>query len=335
MTRNQLKAYTHAAEKALDWLNQQLQSDGSYGPQIDDLACYYKSPYLFQLCGRLPEAERLLNHIQQRFMQANGDFLTAPDLKSENGAFVEYWAYTNAWIAQAAQKIGCFQVAFPAYQYLQAFYCPVQGGFATNHPCTANAPEPVQDVLTTAHLGLTALYFGDLDKARTAGNLLQNIIRLQPHPNDTFYLRIDSNGDPIATFPEESAIFFQVSATAPNQAYFMIGYPIAFLGKLYDATHESQYLETAKQYCTFASRCHDSLFRFHFSHKVAWGAAILARLTQEQHYADVSQKIADFLLSIQAENGAWLTDRPAHTCFDQTAEIALWLKTISSELSAL
>jgi hypothetical protein len=43
----------------------------------------------------------------------------------------------------------------------------------------------------------------------------------------------------------------------------------------------------------------------------------------------------DHLLTIQDPNGAWLTDQPALTKFDQTAEISVWLQEISAELSTL
>ena len=40
------------------------------------------------------------------------------------------------------------------------------------------------------------------------------------------------------------------------------------------------------------------------------------------------------LHQVQDPSGAWLTDQPAHTMFDQTAEIAIWLKEISAELES-
>jgi hypothetical protein len=43
-----LEKYEQSAEKALNWLLQYLEEDGSYGSAINDLASYYKSPYLFQ-----------------------------------------------------------------------------------------------------------------------------------------------------------------------------------------------------------------------------------------------------------------------------------------------
>ncbi len=166
------------------------------------------------------------------------------------------------------------------------------------------------DVLTTAHLGLTALYFGDLEKATSAGKLLQKFSALQPDVTQGFYLRISDAVNIITDFPQAVGVFFQVSAIQPNQAYFMIGYPIAFLGNLYQATQNAQYMAAAKEYLNFASTCQNHLYTCYFSHKVAWGAAIIANLTGERCFADLAVRIADYLLSIQGANGAWLQEQP-------------------------
>ena len=93
----------------------------------------------------------------------------------------------------------------------------------------------------------------------------------------------------------------------------------------------AEFLETAAQYLDFAMGCHSSIRAFHFSHKVAWGAAIVARLTQKAEYAEFAASIVDYLLSIQAASGVWLETEPVHTTFDQTAEIAIWLREIGRE----
>lgn len=327
-----MEKYRQSADRAVEWLASQLKSDGSYGSTITDLASYYKSPYLLSLSGKFEEANTVLSYIKKAFMRDNSDFTTAGDLKSENGAFVEYWAYMNGWIALTSQKMGRFDVAYPAYQYIKSFYHPKHGGFITNNPGQANN---VVDVFTTAHLGLTALYFGELDKAISAGKLLQRFLELQPEKKSGFYLRLTNDGKLITDFPENAAIFLVVSAVQPNQAYFMIGYPIAFLGKLYKATGNTLYLDTAKDYLDFTLRCHNNIRGFHFSHNVAWGAAIIANLTREAIYVELSTDIADYLLSIQEPDGAWLTEQPAHIYFDQTAEIAIWLREISAELGEM
>ncbi len=65
---------------------------------------------------------------------------------------------------------------------------------------------------------------------------------------------------------------------------------------------------------------------------MAWGAAVLARITGDPCCAELAVTIADYLLGIQDLSGVWLAGRPAHTTFDQTAEIAIWLQEISAEL---
>ena len=102
--------YEQAADRAIVWLTDQLAEDGSFGPRADDLACYYKSPYLLALTGRLREAAQLLDHVKRRFMCEDGDFTTAAERKSENDAFQEYWAYPNAWVALGAQRLARWDV---------------------------------------------------------------------------------------------------------------------------------------------------------------------------------------------------------------------------------
>jgi hypothetical protein len=106
--------YEQAADGGVRWLMASLCNDGSYGPEADDLACYYKSPYLFQLSGRARQATQLLESIRRRFMRPDYDFVTAPRHKSDNAAFNEYWAYPNGWLAMGAQRMGRFDIAFPA-----------------------------------------------------------------------------------------------------------------------------------------------------------------------------------------------------------------------------
>jgi hypothetical protein len=289
--------YQQSADRAVEWLAGQMKEDGSLQIPVEDLACYYKAPYMLFISGKIQEANHMLSYIQKTFGQENGDFTTSRDLKSVNGNFIEYWAYMNGWIALTAQKMGRFDVAYRAYDYLQSFYHPRQGGFTTQQPYGQS--DNTMDVLTTAHLGLVALYLGDLKKAQTAGHLIQTFLFLQP----------------------------------PNQTYFMLGYPIAFLGKLFAATNDSRYIDTAKEYLEFLLTSQGNLRTFHYSHKVAWGAAILAKVTNDARYVDLARSIADYLVQTQGQDGRWLQDEPAYTFFDQTAEIAIWMREICNEFS--
>jgi hypothetical protein len=178
MDQPNLITYHQSADRAVEWLAGQMKEDGSLQVPVKDLACYYKAPYILYISGKIQEANHMLSYIQRAFGRENGDFTTSPEFKSVNGNFIEYWAYMNGWIALTAQKMGRFDVAYRAYHYLQSFYHPRQGGFTTQKPYEQN--DNTIDVLTTAHLGLVALYLGDLKKARTAGHLLQTFLFLQP-----------------------------------------------------------------------------------------------------------------------------------------------------------
>lgn len=90
MVEHDLKKYKQSSEKALNWLLSHLKNDGSYGSVVNDVACYYKSPYLFYISGKIEEANRVLSHIKKTFMRESGDFTTSSEMKSENGAFTEY-----------------------------------------------------------------------------------------------------------------------------------------------------------------------------------------------------------------------------------------------------
>jgi hypothetical protein len=229
----------------------QLRDDGSYGPEADDLACYYKSPYLFQLSGYSREASRLLNFIQDRFMREDHDFSTSADHKSANPAFNEYWAYPNGWIAMAAQRMGRFDIAYPAFSYLRSFHHPGHGGFLAGRPHGSGAEG--MDALTTAHLGLTCLYFGDVERARAAGRFLARLLAIQPELGTGFFLRLARSADLVTDFPEAAAAFHVVSAREPDQAYWpSFCWRVALVGG------SSQGILPTKSLGTFTNTCRRS-----------------------------------------------------------------------------
>jgi hypothetical protein len=135
-----------AARRAAAWVHPRLEH-----AHLDDLACYYKAPYLFHLLGETAFAKYLLDRIRDRFMTSEGDFLTAPGVKSYNPVFAgqDFWAYPNGWIAITAHRLGRFDLSYPAFTYLQRFHEPRSGGFQTRPP----DDESPLDALTTATLG--------------------------------------------------------------------------------------------------------------------------------------------------------------------------------------
>ncbi len=317
-----------SSTKASKWLEKHLTDEGSYKIASNDLACYYKAPLFFMSLGKNQQAHALLDFIQKQFMQSNGDFKTSESCKSSQAALTAYWPYMNGWITLAAQRLGRFDISYPAYQYLSSFYSPRLGGGMPQFPPT-NLGEI--DALMTAHLGLLSLYFGDIQRATAAGNALIRLLALQPDKKKGFYLRLKEQSKLVQEYPLDQSLFYYVSAIDSNQAYFMIGYPIAFLGKLYQATYNQAYLQAAEGYVEFALNCQGNIDCFPYSHKTAWGASLIAMLTKHKHYQDLADRIAHALMEMQQPDGCWFPEDAIETTFDQTTEIAIWLTEMCTQ----
>jgi hypothetical protein len=180
----------------------------------------------------------------------------------------------------------------------------------------------------TAHLGMAALYFGDLQRATGAGRVLQQFLDLQPDSGHRFLLRMEHGGRLHTDYPAEAAGLHVIHADQPGQAWFFIGYPMAFLARLYLATGERDFLSGASRYFDFARRCGKPLIAEHFAHKVAWGAAELGRASGNPEHLALSAKVVDRLMAAQDASGSWLADQAVCTRFDQSAEVAIWLLEI-------
>ena len=58
------------------------------------------------------------------------------------------------------------------------------------------------DILTSAHLGLTGLSFGDLERVKHAGKLLDKLMNIQPNLKSRFNLRMNDDEKLILDFSE-------------------------------------------------------------------------------------------------------------------------------------
>ncbi|XP_078664564.1 uncharacterized protein LOC144907408 isoform X1 [Branchiostoma floridae x Branchiostoma belcheri] len=326
------KSLLEASNDALDFLDSQI-SDPTFQSGHTDIAYYFRAPMAFYLGGATIQAHTMLDFIKTTFMREDGDFIS-PGMdtgkKSINGAYNEFYSYTNGWIAMAALRMGRFDVATYAYQYLKTFLHPTLGGCTTKGPYVEGS-DNVVDLLSTAHLGLTFLYFGDIECGRLCGELVKKFV--EKKEEDKFYLRMSNDGELIKNYEADSADFYVIQADQPQQAFFMIGYPMAFCVKLYAATGDETYRTCAEQIFHFCKTCHESIYAFSYSHKVAWGSALLASCSVEsQKYAESARKIADYLVNLQSSRGGFLDSSEDLENFDQTAEIAVWLREIESEL---
>ena len=315
------KTLIESANKTLHFFESRMLPNGSYGKDVTDISGYYKSPMMFLSAGKSNRTMQILDYVKTNFLQPDGDFLSPGDIKSANSAYTEFWTYTNGWISRAAQQISREDINKPALIFLDSFKNVENGGFFT-HRLDLN--DKITDALTTALHGHIRLERGDIVTAIESGNYLINLIDVQPHLKKGFYLRLDKQDNLITDFSKNESSVHWVNRKKPDQLYFMLGYPIAFLGFLFQSTQNLEFFETAHRYINFLFSCHKNIFISTFSHKVAWACSVLFSISPDQRLEKLITSVMKHFLASQSEEGIWFLEKDMHIAYDQSAEIACW-----------
>ncbi|XP_060608400.1 uncharacterized protein LOC132760434 [Ruditapes philippinarum] len=335
-----MEQFLKASNKTSQLLAGNVAADGSLKDDDvrNDLCSQYKLTTLLAISGYTMEAHILLDRIKKNFMQANGDFISYPEKneigrKSSSFPMTHFWSYMNAWIAMGAQRLGRFDISFPAFEFCKTFFNPDYNLACVTEAFDEANGDSTMDTLSTAHFGLLSLYMGDLEKAKLCGEGLLNLKAVQPNLENELLLRMSvKTGALIANPPKNMEPFFVVKRDSPNQLYFFLGYHGIFMTKLYQVTKDQIFLDSAKAMINFALACHESIYTFSFSHKVAYASALLAVETKEEKYCTLALKIGEYLISMISEDGYFCKEMEPIDKYDQSTEIAIWLREINNEL---
>ena len=334
-----------AIARGANWIIHRQGGDGCLRLEdevvADDPRCYYKVVWALTVAGRLREANLAASYIKSRFMLEDGDFSGGTPRSSEEWFQGRYYTYLNVWIVIGAHKLGRFDLSIPGINYMLRYRDPVTGGFCNEKPYPQG--RYIEDALATSYNGLACLYLGRLEEARGAGNFLIRLLELQPEFEERFYAAMDGEGRLITDFPPEEAIHRVVEAGERQQYYYIIGYPIILLSKLYLATGEKRYLETAERYFSFTKICRGDVYASPPSGKLGWGCALLYRVTKDEEIGRAVKAVTEYLLERQEEEGCWLRfpgfkryrdGEPYPLCgaIDITSEFTAWLSEILQEI---
>lgn len=316
----------HCAHRTAARLGSEQREDGSFGPRHQRVASYATSASLFLAAGRWDLADRVLATVAERFLQEGGGFAGPAEGEAPDPLRSAWPAYPNGWVAMAAQRLGRFEVSEPAWGHFRSYLHPELGGCCVEGPFDPGAPRHV-DMLMTAHLGMCALFFGDGEIAQRAEQLLVRFLDQQPEPT-RLLMRMDGRGDLVRDAAGMPPQALSIDATAAGQAWFAVGYPIGFLGLLHRVTTSGEALRAARGYLDFALSC-PALPDEGSAHALAWAAGVLGEITQSPRYFDMSVAIARSLMAAQGPSGLWREAEDPTTCFDQSAETALWLLEVA------
>lgn len=320
-SKEPISRYQTAADKGAEWLLTQQRPDGSIEPVGLSINSYYKVPLALYSAGHPEEAHRILDYAK------SGDFTPAGDFRSSlRGKFhLDFYTYANCWLIMAAQRLGRFDIARPAFNFVLSFQDPAGGGFCSASPYPEGRSR--QDILSTSFSGLAALSMGRPDVAEKAGGFLKRLAEAQPDPEHALYCATAGDASREALLREEKNTVFKGK---PEQRFYFPGIAAAFLSELFRTTGHQPYRETAVWYLDFWQACGPYAFRSTRSGKAGLGAAFLYQATGEERFLRIAFQVADYLVEIQQPDGRWFGKKGGDPDPSYTAEFVVWLNEIVS-----
>lgn len=324
----------------LDHLTSNIMTD-KFQAANKEIALYFKAVMAFLHAGRIVEANLLLDFIQAEFLQPDGDVVSPglpPGEKSSNAEYNQYYGYINGWLCREGQRTGRMDIRRPAWDFYRKFQHPVNGGQVTGGSFKGDQTD-ITDFFSTANFGLTALELGDFDAAAKATKYIIRAVSLQPNIDKFFYLKQTSEGKFITDgFPEGHYKVYFLKTDQPDQLWFMLGFPLVLLAKMFQVDNNKVCKETADKILDFYDRCLEQKFGCLWSHKMALGTSYMAAVWKEykgtERYVETCEKIVTELLKLQDKNGVFsypgMTERDK---MDQTAEVPTWWSEIAANLA--
>ncbi len=299
-------SFRQAARRGGEWLAEQVHDRGMgsppQGPQV-----YYKSLYALSIVGRQDEALSLLSWTAGNALSKHG----IVRIGNPEGMGV----YRYSWLLQGAWRTGRIGLALRWRDFIRRCQAPCGGFFLQPRE------ESVVEAAWSGWGGMGTLCSGDVEIARRAGDALCGLFGSQSEP-ERLYTTMTPDGEPILG----SGGSF-VDATQPGQTYWRAGIPFLFLMRLYEATEEDRYLQTAWGIFRFLQRASDDAFSHLTAGKSMLAAALLWSVTGDQKARDAAVRQGEYFLSIQSQEGYWTSparDDVVHR-IDHTAEFVIFM----------
>ncbi|MBR2021337.1 MAG: hypothetical protein IJ939_02785, partial [Clostridia bacterium] len=245
-----------AIRNAVDFQLGFLQKDGGYvwDGYVQD--AFHKQAYSWNLVGNNDEAHRILTWIRDNRLRANGSLVLTEDPNdTENNVDV----YKHAWTCQGAHRLGRFDVSYPIYNFIKTLKMPCGG-----YPLQKGMP--FARAMTTAWVGITALYFNDMDEALACADWCIKQLDAQPDPDKFFFM---TKPDGTLALEADGAEF--IDNKKLKQCYWECGFSMMLMDRLYQITRDEKYLGYAKRYMEFLFTCAEDTWSYWGSGKAALG----------------------------------------------------------------
>jgi hypothetical protein len=318
------------------WLVNHQNQDGSWRDLGDpNVGAFYKACWALSEVGQSSAAHRCLDYVRRHFLSAEGDVL--PEQSTTGSSLLGQYPYVNSYLIVGGMRAGRYEIAVPAASSLITQQAEDHGGFYSSW--TEYGRRNTSDTMSSSSAGIACLAAGQIEAARRVADYLDRIVQLQPSGSDRFFTTTDAAGRLHEDIHDNHGGFLRVIDTQkPEQCWFAVGLPMAFLVLLASATGEARYRELADWYFNFQRRCINP-WDGYSSGKGGWGCAMLYRITGEVMYRDIALHVARGITDRQRTDGSWLSGMGSqgelvNADFDLTGEFTLWLSLISANVLA-
>jgi hypothetical protein len=331
-----LAGYRGAARRGADWLLAHMAPDGAIGPVGSQGIYYYRVAWAFALMGELTAAARNLDWIRRHMFSAEGAF--EGDATPQGDFSERYGSYPLACMLVGATLMQRLDLMYPGVRRLLQWQDPETGGIY--HKWDERTAAGEQEIFPTAQAGMTFVLTGQLEAATKAGQWFQLLRRLQPDWKHKLYAVYSRQKGLITDVAADKAPLYITRKDHPWQHHFNGGIAAAFLGKLYLATGDPQWLALARDYQSFSMTSDECMFQSMQTCKSGWGAGVLYRATREPQYRDWLVRMGDWFQHNQYADGRWENTKywsPKPTVADNveiTAEFVMHVAHIIMYLSA-
>lgn len=297
--RTKLAAYRAARQRGLAWLLARRNPDGSLGDPAAGFH-YYRAPWTFTLCGETEAASAVCGWIRRNLITPAGT------LDGPLRLFDEAYAYRDATFILGAHLAGQYDLSVGLLPHLLALQDPRSGGFPTDR-LPGGGQSDIMDIPYTCGPGFACLAAGLLEPARAVYRFLRAIDEAQPAlPECLYYAWSRSEQRLITAFPaDRQAAFVVENGAARSQRWTVGGIAAGFLCRLYLAEPRPEYLALARRYQAFSMAATPHQFDYPAACKSSWGSALLYQITGEEDYRRWTERLGDWYLARQEEDGSW------------------------------
>lgn len=308
MTREELQvkfeAGRKAIRKAVDFQLGFLGKDGCYDWEGYAHDAFHKQAYSWNLVGNNEEAHLELTWVRDNRLRPDGSLILTED---PNDTINNVDLYKHAWTCQGAHRLGRFDVSYPIWNFIKTCEMPC-GGYPLQRAMK------FARAMTTGWVGITALYFNDMDTALRCADWCIRLLEAQPDPNK-YYFMTTPEGELVTEADGGECI----DNTKLKQCYWEIGFEMLLMDRLYQITKEQKYLDYTKRYMEFLFTCREDTWSYWGSGKAALGCAMYYSFTGDERAMEAAVKFIDFVVETQVKiadkdgqyaGGFWFDDEP-------------------------